>query len=513
MLEEKTTELGASAVRTTFWLSTGLTTSTIISAIAMILIARLLGPAGYGIYSAALAPVSIIGLFRDWGTNVAITRYVAYYRSEASLRASYMRSAVFFEFLSGGLISILLFVFSKHIAIYVLKKPEVDLLISIASIIVLTTGLGAVANGFLLGIERADIIGFLLVFFSIFRNSLALVLILFGWGSLGAVIGQTIGFSLNGISSFIIAIFIAKPRGKVLEPLKDMLSYGLPYAVVLIMTGLSMRLYNLIAARMLEYGDYGAFAAAFNVFTSLMGILGTITTGFLPSFSRINTNDIPQIFEKAVKYTSFLIAPLITVLITTAQPLMTIVFGSEYAEAGGYFTLMAITYLTSIFGIQVINSILLGLAETKTIAKIWIPALGVGVGLVVYVASILGAYGLITSIIITYSVASFLGLMVMRNYNATISAKFTLKILLIILLAIFAGLWSRCSLNVYMNFIISLVVTTLVYLIALIAIRPLEITEIAEITKYVRSVPILGRVLSKILSIYCFLAFKFKISS
>ena len=507
------TELGESAAKNTFWLSMGLTLSTAISAVAMILMARLLGPAGYGIYSAATAPIYVISLFRDWGVNTAVTRYTAHHRFDASKKATYLKAAITFELASGGLISLIVITFSKQIAVYVLKKPEIAFLITIASIIVLPSGLRAVANGFLLGIERADIISELLVAFSIFRNSLALTLIILGWGPFGALIGQVVGFALNGIVAFTIAILIAKPRGRVLEPLKELLSYGLPYAVVLIMTGLSMQLYNLVAARILDYNEYGAFVAALNVFSTILAILNTITAGFLPSFSRISKEEIAQVFEKAVKYIAFLIAPLIAILIATAQPLMIIVFGKEYHKAGTYFMLMAVTYITSIFGIQIINSTLLGLAETKQITKIWIPALGMGILTLTLTTENLEAYSLILAIIITYLMATGIGLLIVKKYRATISIRPLLKILVTVLMAVFGGTLSHISLNLYINLVFSLTITTIIYTAMLVILKPLNFKELEELKIYVKNVPIIGGYFHKILDIYLKLVFHTKFTN
>ena len=54
-----------------FW---GLATSTIISAVGVILVARLLSPSEYGIVTISLTAPNLIMIFRDWGVNAAMWR-------------------------------------------------------------------------------------------------------------------------------------------------------------------------------------------------------------------------------------------------------------------------------------------------------------------------------------------------------------------------------------------------------------------------------------------------------
>ena len=47
-----------------------------------IIIAWVLSPSEYGLYTIALAAPSLIATFRDWGMNSAIVKYTAQYNAE-----------------------------------------------------------------------------------------------------------------------------------------------------------------------------------------------------------------------------------------------------------------------------------------------------------------------------------------------------------------------------------------------------------------------------------------------
>ena len=62
-----------------FW---GIAISSIISSLGIIIIARLLSPSDYGLYSIALIAPNLIKIFRDLGIDQSTIRYTAKYNQE-----------------------------------------------------------------------------------------------------------------------------------------------------------------------------------------------------------------------------------------------------------------------------------------------------------------------------------------------------------------------------------------------------------------------------------------------
>jgi stage V sporulation protein B len=60
----------------------GLIISTIISALGIIFLARLLSPSEIGILAIAVVAPNLFAQLRDWGVNSAMTRFIAKYKSE-----------------------------------------------------------------------------------------------------------------------------------------------------------------------------------------------------------------------------------------------------------------------------------------------------------------------------------------------------------------------------------------------------------------------------------------------
>ena len=106
---EKALKMGKVSATGSFQLFVGVTVSTVIMAVGTIILARLLSPAEYGLYSVVLIPSLLINLFRDWGVNSAMTKYVAHARAaekEEDIR-DIIAAGLIFEILTGLALSLL----------------------------------------------------------------------------------------------------------------------------------------------------------------------------------------------------------------------------------------------------------------------------------------------------------------------------------------------------------------------------------------------------------------------
>ena len=94
----KVFEVAEAGVRGGLFLFTGSTVATVVLAFGSIVIARLLGPDGYGLYSVSLIVPGFLLLFGDFGVNSALVKYLAQFRVEGEKArvASFVRSGFLF---------------------------------------------------------------------------------------------------------------------------------------------------------------------------------------------------------------------------------------------------------------------------------------------------------------------------------------------------------------------------------------------------------------------------------
>ncbi len=75
-LAEGFNETVRGSARGSLQLMTGQIASTLVSALTIIVVARLLGPDQYGVVTVVMAPIGLALLIQDLGVNTALTRYI-----------------------------------------------------------------------------------------------------------------------------------------------------------------------------------------------------------------------------------------------------------------------------------------------------------------------------------------------------------------------------------------------------------------------------------------------------
>ena len=70
------------SARGSLQLMMGQVASTLVSALTIIVVARLLGPEKYGVVTVVMVPIGLALLVQDLGVNTALIRFVALWRSE-----------------------------------------------------------------------------------------------------------------------------------------------------------------------------------------------------------------------------------------------------------------------------------------------------------------------------------------------------------------------------------------------------------------------------------------------
>ncbi len=77
---ERALEMGKTSAAGSFQLLIGVASSTIIMAVGTIILGRIMTPDEYGLYGIVIIPSTLINVFRDWGINSAMTKYIANFR-------------------------------------------------------------------------------------------------------------------------------------------------------------------------------------------------------------------------------------------------------------------------------------------------------------------------------------------------------------------------------------------------------------------------------------------------
>jgi O-antigen/teichoic acid export membrane protein len=442
----KAADMARTSVKGGFQYLWGLVASTVISAVGTIIIAGLLGEANYGLYVISVTAPALIALFRDWGVNTAITRYVAQYNVEnktSEIRRVFT-SGLVFETTLGVLLSLVCFALSDFLAVSVFQRPIIAPLIQIASLTILTGGLINTATAAFVGIEKTHLNSVMLVAQSVAKTVLAPALIFVGLGTVGAAVAHTAAGVIAGLTGVLMIWMVHRSlrdsdggvKVGIWSSTKVMVKYGLPLSVGAILSGLLLQYYTfLMAIYVPDNVVIGNYAIAQNFVVLITFFSMPVMTMMLPAFSKLDAKKdretLQSVFQYSVKYASLLVVPFAMMVVAVSQPAISTLFGTSYVQAPLFLALLSVTYVFTVLGSlsnrNLINS--QGQTHFNMVLSVITTVIGFVLGFVLI--STLGVLGLIVTALVAGVPSLLVSLVyVKRRYNVTIDWKSSAKILL-----------------------------------------------------------------------------------
>jgi stage V sporulation protein B len=430
-------EIAQRSTRGSMVLFAGNFLSTAFLAISSIVVARLLGPASYGSYTLVLLIPQILQLFVGFGVASAITRFSAYYiaRGEPSVAKRFSINSMIFLILFGVALSVVCFVGADFFSSVILHREELAPLVRYVSIAVLAQSLLQASISGLVGWNSMGWASAASILQAAIRLAVAPLLVVSGFGVVGALDGFTAGYLLAGgvagLAFYALRLRAAAgddSTGRFLADVKEMISYGLPIYAGAALTGLATNYVTLLVAAIAVNAVVGYFQAANNITVAYTLALAAITLALFPAFSSLHGTgaDTGLAFRHATKYVAYIMAPIILFIAGGSGVIVKILYGSAFSAASTYLVLLALSDIPPVIGLTVAGAFFNGIGKTRlTLA---VSALGAGILFVAapLLGSVLdlGVYGLIYAQLIAAAVSAVAGLYLASRYlGATVDLK------------------------------------------------------------------------------------------
>jgi len=496
----------------------GLVISSIVSAVGVVFIGRLLGPDAYGLYTIALIAPNMILIFRDWGVTYAMIRFTAKYRAEG--RLDEVRSIIFsglvFEFASGLILCLISFAVSDYIAASIFNRPALAPLMQIASFYILASAMISAASAAFTGLERMASNSIMNVCQSIIKTALIISLVIIGLGAQGAVIGLVVSTIIAGLIGLILLFGIYRTLPKpvslsmeVKEYLKEMLRYGIPLSLAVIIASFMAQYYMFLLPIFYSsdntlIGNYGIAQS----FIIIIGFVSTpITTMMFPAFSKLDHNKdkdtLKRVYQFSVKYASMLVVPVVAIVMALAQPGVSVLFGSSYAAAPLFLAMLAIGYSYAAIGNLSTSNLINSQGHTKFILKITILTACIGIPVGTVLVLNFGVVGLIVTSLIEALPSHLISLYwIRKKYGVTVDWGSSAKIVLSSAVAGFLtyGAISAVSFNSWLELLLGVFVFLPIVILGLVLTGVIEPTDISNLRMVVGGLGFLGRLVGKILT-------------
>ncbi len=515
----KAADMGKVSAKGSFHLLWGLVASTVVSSVGTIFIARLLGSDLYGLYGIVLTVPALIGMFRDWGINVAMVRCAAQYRAEgraAEIRSVFVSGFVF-ELALGIALSVITFVLSGFLA-EVFNRPEIASLIQIASLSILAAGITNAATAAFTGIERMELNSVMLICQSIIKTALIILLVspVFGLGTFGAVIGYIIGMLVAGL---IGALLVWKLYKKLPKPdslkleikayIQAMLIYGVPVSIAGLIAGFMTQFYMFLLPiyYTTDNSVIGNYSIAMNFVVLITFFATPITTMLFPAFSKLDPKKdhaaFKNVYQFSIKYASLLVVPVSVLVMALAEPAVSALFGTSYSLAPLFLALLAITYIYTAFGGLTTSNLINSQGQTKYNLKLTIitAIIGFPLGLVLILS--FGVMGLI-AIMLTAGLPSLIISLrwIEKKYNLTVDWGSSAKILLSSAIAGVLAyiLVTGLSFSPWILLVIGTIAFTLTFVLAALLTRTVTRYDLNNIRLMLSGIGPLGQIFNRLLT-------------
>ncbi|MEM2506921.1 MAG: oligosaccharide flippase family protein, partial [Nitrososphaeria archaeon] len=156
--DKKLFDIAEGSVRSSLALFTGDAFSIMMLAIGSILMARFLGPEGYGLYSLTLTMPTIMLSLIALGIDQAVIRFPArlIVEDKPDRILSILKSAVAFRFLTALVMWLICFLFSDIFATHLLNRPEIGFYIKISSFLIITQSFFTLLYNVFIGLDISE---------------------------------------------------------------------------------------------------------------------------------------------------------------------------------------------------------------------------------------------------------------------------------------------------------------------------------------------------------------------
>ena len=413
--------------------------STLVTAIGVIIVSRLLGSAPLGVATKAVIPYSIATLFIDFGVNAALIRNIAQLRAtgQRGQIKPLVKAALTFELLISSILAALVYLSAGFIAKDVYHDPVLQQLIQVTALGIIGTAATNAAMAVFTGYERMGLRSLTQVVYAFTKSLMGPLLVYIGFGPLGAILGQQVPFVVSGaLGLSLVMMLLRRSRSptsetNVVEQIRMLLGFGLPLFSSSILLNGRNRIFGTILPFYVPDTHIGDLAASQN-FSVLVGFFSIpITTSLFPLFSKFDHKNGPtlgRIFQTSVKYACLVIFPVTVAVIVLSQNIVDIIYPGQFLNAPIFIKLYMLTYFLAGIGNIGLCILLNSQQETQTTFRVRLIQFVVGVIMGVILIPIYGVTGRLVTMILSPVPGLLYGLWwVKANFGFSINMKNTGK--------------------------------------------------------------------------------------
>jgi O-antigen/teichoic acid export membrane protein len=342
------------AVKNSTYSFTSILISKIGGLVFTIIIARMLLPELFGIYSLALSVATIAVTFTNLGIESTSVRYIsdAIGKNKKGKARAYFKYLLKIKFLLILGTTIVLFAISKYLAYNVFDKPLVFFALIFSVLYILMESLRSFLATLFTATKNLKPTPFLELIHQVSRIFLSLLAILL-FSNQFKVPGIFAAFAVSGFLFLIAAfiILIKKDKGLIFGKKEEIEKPKvLNYLGFMGIASLSLVFFasvdTLMLGKFVGASYIGYYRAALSLIVTISSLL-SISGILLPIFTQIHKKRLERGFKKTLRYISIFSIPAFFGAVFIARYLVNTIYGQEYLTAISPFYALSLLIITA----------------------------------------------------------------------------------------------------------------------------------------------------------------------
>ncbi|MEM2956118.1 MAG: flippase [Candidatus Pacearchaeota archaeon] len=304
-----------------------------------IIIARILQPELFGLYSLALSVMFLIMTFTDLGINTALVKYLSdAFKKDNKKAVGYFNYFLRIKLTLTLILFAILLVIAYPLSNYIFNKPSLFFPLLLCAIyMIFYTFVGFYESIFYV-IQKVKYVTINEVIYQILRIFLAILGI---YLITNKVVGTIAGLIFASIVALGIIIYfshkyyfsIIEKTSQLSKNEKKEIFKFLFYTTIGSITGVFFSYIDIILLGIFVRSEFiGYYKAAFGIVGALTGFI-SITNVLLPLFVQLKGERLENAFNKIFRYSVILALPITFGLLLIAKPFIIIIYGSSYLQA------------------------------------------------------------------------------------------------------------------------------------------------------------------------------------
>ena len=510
-MEKEEESIGRRSARTLSSLFIGRAAGLLLNVATFIVVARLLGPSNYVIYTLALGIYLFIGAVGHFGIGTYFNKHISeyIYKGKPEKINEVLTSGYYIIFLAAFLLAFAGILCSGFIASYFKSQSLMPITVIIASLVLFFSMTYGAVYPALVSFGRGRWTAYTIIYVQAVNLVGSALLIKLGLSYNGALLGMMLSYLVGLLATSYYIGKAMKPYGGFklvrigLDHIKKVLYFSLPMAANNLVNNAVSSLAVLILGiftTSLILGNYGAATKGLNM---LQAFYGTMWVVLLPTFSAIvaRKRNVQASFNKTIIYSLALIFPIIIYVGVFAKPLIFILITNKYSLAPFYLFLISVGLVISmpalyISSFMVSKGRVISVLKYNTIsALVQLISLFMLVPYIKAVGAIISLFfigGIINDILFILGVKKIFKIRFNILSLLSLLAANTLFALIISLSLLLSNIWEE----VVVGFIISIIIYPI--LVALFKIANKEF--INDLSRFTKGIPFIEKLTNYIVS-------------